>query len=113
MMLLYMIGTIIVLVVAFWFFTRSRFWESMILSHSETREQGYSGVNTHNKTLMGKKGITKTTLRPTGTAQISGERVDVVSEGGHIPKDTEVIVSKVEGSRIIVKEAKNESGEEV
>ena len=109
MMLLYSIlGVIIVLFVAFWFFNRSRFWESMILRHSETTEQGYVGVNDHNKTFMGKKGITETSLRPTGTAQISGERVDVVSEGGHIPKDTEVVVSKVEGSRIIVREVKND-----
>ena len=113
MMLIYMIGIIIVLVVALWFLIRSRFWEGIILSHSETTDQGYVGANTHNKTYMGQKGITETALRPTGTAQISGERVDVVSEGGHIPKDTEVMVSKVEGTRIIVKETKNEKSEEV
>jgi len=113
-MLLYsMLGTIIVLTLAFKFFIRSRFWDRIILSHSETTDQGYVGGNTHNKTFMGQEGITETTLRPTGTAQISGERVDVISEGGYIPKDTKIIVSKVEGSRIIVQEAKNETSEEV
>ena len=114
MMSLYsIIGTIILLIVVFWILFRSRFWEKIILSHSETTDQGYVGGNTHNKTFMGQEGITETTLRPTGTAQISGERVDVISEGGHIPKDTKIIVSKVEGSRIIVQEAKNETSEEV
>ncbi|ACB84776.1 protein of unknown function DUF107 [Natranaerobius thermophilus JW/NM-WN-LF] len=113
MMLLYsLLGTIIVLVIAFRYFVRSRFWDRIILNHSESKDQGYVGTNTEYKNLVGESGVTEGPLRPAGTAQISGERIDVISEGGYIPEGTPVQVSKVEGSRVIVKEIKSEESDQ-
>jgi membrane-bound ClpP family serine protease len=42
-------------------------------------------------------------LRPSGTADFSGVRLDVVSDGDFIPKDSKVVISKVEGHRIVVR----------
>jgi membrane-bound serine protease (ClpP class) len=42
-------------------------------------------------------------LRPSGTANINGQRVDVVTEGGLIERGTAVKVVAVEGSRIVVR----------
>jgi membrane-bound serine protease (ClpP class) len=52
--------------------------------------------------LKGKRGITTTDLRPAGMADIDGERVDVVSDGGYIEKGKEIEVLEIEGPRVIV-----------
>jgi len=54
--------------------------------------------------LIGSEGIALTPLRPSGSADFSGVRLDVVSEGEYIPKGTTVYIDKIEGNRIIVKQ---------
>lgn len=54
--------------------------------------------------FVGSEGTAITVLRPSGTADFSGVKLDVVSEGEFIPKDSTVIISKVEGNRIVVKQ---------
>jgi membrane-bound serine protease (ClpP class) len=53
--------------------------------------------------LLDQVGIALTRLRPAGTAMISGKRVDVVTEGGFIEKDTPVKVVALEGLRVVVR----------
>ena len=69
----------------------------------ETTESDYSGTKdlTH---LVGKSGVISTTCRPAGTAEIEGERFDVVTLGEFIEVDKNVEVIEVEGNRIVVKE---------
>ncbi|MCR5809556.1 MAG: hypothetical protein K6G56_08375 [Clostridiales bacterium] len=55
--------------------------------------------------LVGKTGRTITTLRPSGTAMIDGQRVDVASEAEFIDKDVEVEVVSVDGMKVLVKRA--------
>ncbi|AJD91506.1 membrane protein [Jeotgalibacillus malaysiensis] len=77
--------------------------KKIILSDSTSTESGYvSNVNRHE--LIGQTGVTRTALRPSGTIIIDNERIDAVSEGGYINKDQQVLVVKVEGSRIVVRE---------
>jgi len=52
--------------------------------------------------LIGKEGIALTKLRPSGKAEIEGEKLDVVSRGEYIDKDTEIFVQEVSGNQIIV-----------
>ena len=104
MILLYSIlGTIVVLVVAFKFIVRSKFLDRIILKHTEDKDQGYVGTNVTYKDYLNKEGVTETPLRPAGTAIIEDNRVDVVSEGGYIPEKSNIKVVKVEGSRILVR----------
>jgi membrane-bound ClpP family serine protease len=49
------------------------------------------------------QGTAITDLRPSGTALIGGKRLDVVTRGDYIEKGSEVRVSAVEGSRIVVR----------
>ena len=42
---------------------------------------------------------------PSGTAEIDGRPVDVVSEGAFLPKGTNVRVVTVEGARVVVRKA--------
>lgn len=54
--------------------------------------------------FIGSEGTTLTVLRPSGTADFSGIKLDVVSESEFIPKNSTVIISKIEGHRIVVKQ---------
>jgi membrane-bound serine protease (ClpP class) len=53
--------------------------------------------------LLNGTGTALTQLRPSGTAAIKGERVDVVTEGGLIERGTAIKVVAVEGARIVVR----------
>ncbi len=54
--------------------------------------------------FVGNEGITLTVLRPSGTANFDGVKLDVVSDGEFIPKQSTVIITKIEGHRIVVKQ---------
>jgi membrane-bound serine protease (ClpP class) len=42
-------------------------------------------------------------LRPAGIAEIDGERIDVVAEGEMIEAGATIVVSRVDGNRIVVR----------
>jgi membrane-bound serine protease (ClpP class) len=52
-------------------------------------------------------GVTLSDLRPSGIASIDGERVDVVTEGEHIPEGEPIEVINDEGYRRVVRRAAN------
>jgi membrane-bound serine protease (ClpP class) len=54
------------------------------------------------RSLIGKTGAALTDLRPAGTAVIEGARCDVVTDGEYIDEQEPIIVTAVEGSRIVV-----------
>lgn len=53
--------------------------------------------------LVGQTGVAQTNLRPSGIALISGQRVDVVTEGPMIERGAAVRVVAVEGMRVVVR----------
>ncbi|HEX5564612.1 MAG TPA: NfeD family protein, partial [Sporosarcina sp.] len=75
----------------------------VVLMDSTDTESGYVS-NVNRVELLGKKAITITPLRPSGTIDMEGERIDVVSQGSYIDRGKHVIIVKVEGSRIVVRE---------
>lgn len=77
--------------------------KTLILSQSQNKETGYIGTETYDNYLH-KEGTTTTVLRPAGTVDFDGVRLDVVSEGAFIPAGRKVRVTKVEGRRIVVNE---------
>ena len=79
----------------------------IILMDTMDTENGY--VSNENRTdLLQKVATTLTPLRPSGVADLDGERIDVVSEGRYIDRNKEVVIVAVEGFRIVVREKKNE-----
>lgn len=77
-------------------------FKHIILQDRTTTERGYVS-NINRNELLGEEGIAMTPLRPSGTALINEERVDVVTEGSFIDKDTKIKVVKVEGVRVVVR----------
>jgi membrane-bound ClpP family serine protease len=53
--------------------------------------------------LISQTGIAHTNLRPSGSAVINGQRVDVVTEGPMIERGTPIKVVAVEGMRVVVR----------
>jgi membrane-bound serine protease (ClpP class) len=51
---------------------------------------------------LGRSGTASSPLRPAGIAVIEGSRVDVVSDGGFIEAGTPIVVTRVDGNRIVV-----------
>ncbi|MBR1560903.1 MAG: hypothetical protein IJ646_11745 [Clostridia bacterium] len=54
---------------------------------------------------LGKRGVTRTALRPAGIADFDGVRLNVVSDGEFIAQGARVKVMNVAGNRIVVAEA--------
>ncbi|WP_093217172.1 NfeD family protein [Sediminibacillus albus] len=82
------------------------FFKNIILKDATTTEQGYvSSINRLD--LIGLEGKSLTMLRPSGTAVFNDERLDVVTEGAFVEKDSPVKIVKTEGSRIVVRQIKN------
>ena len=53
--------------------------------------------------LVGAAGKALTVLRPAGLAELDGRRLDVVTRGEYLEKDTEVEVVEAAGGRIVVR----------
>ena len=66
--------------------------------------EAHGGSLPARKDLLGKQGITRSVLRPTGIVEFDDERVHVVTEGEFIDADQAVKVIAVEGHRIVVKQ---------
>jgi membrane-bound serine protease (ClpP class) len=66
--------------------------------------RGVSGeIGTERPELLRQTGTAFTPLRPSGTALINGQRVDVVTEGQLIERGTAIQVVAVEGMRVVVR----------
>lgn len=102
-----LISIVVFIILVKAFGKKMRLFNRMVLFESARKEDGY--VSNVNRTdLMGLEGIALTMLRPSGTAIFNKERIDVVSEGGFIPKAAKIRVIKVEGARIVVRETEDE-----
>jgi membrane-bound serine protease (ClpP class) len=100
------IGTVIIIK---FFGKKLHLLNKVVLMDATDTESGY--VSNVNRTeLVGRIGKTSTPLRPAGTVELDGERIDVVSNGSYIDKGKSVIIIKVEGSRVVVRESE-EKGE--
>jgi membrane-bound serine protease (ClpP class) len=82
---------------------KMKFFNKIILNDSTSTESGYVS-NANRLDLIGKEGVTKTPLRPSGTVIVEDERIDAVTEGGFIKAGEKVKIVKVEGSRIVVRD---------
>lgn len=69
-------------------------------------EEGFSSASDKLDELLSAEGVAITILRPSGTANINGNKVDVVSEGEMISKNTKIKVIDIKGNRIVVKPVK-------
>lgn len=86
------------------FLPQRQMWSKIALKDRLTKEAGYSSLSEEYADLQNKRGVTVTDLRPVGTVLINEKEYSVISNGQWITKNTEVIVTEVDGTRILVKE---------
>lgn len=68
-----------------------------------SRKEGVSSQSSELESYVGRQGTAVTDLRPAGIAVINGKRVDVVTRGEYLEKDSAIIVTAVTGNQIIVR----------
>ena len=68
-----------------------------------SRKEGVSSQSSELESYVGRQGNALTDLRPAGIAVIYGKRVDVVTRGEYLEKDSAIIVTAVTGNQIIVR----------
>ncbi len=92
-----------------WLFIRlaskpgSRLGKNFVLQDRSDSSGGYVAADQAKKSLVGKRGMTLSMLRPAGKVKIEDMRIDAVGDGEFISKDCEVVVTKVEGNRVVVR----------
>lgn len=84
------------------FTANSGAFRNMSLHSTQEKEDGFVGVDTSGKNLVGKTGIAYTVLRPSGKVKIDGKIYDAVSGWGMIDKDNEIIVTRTESAQLYV-----------
>lgn len=81
-----------------------RIWQRFTLKARQSNQEGYVAPKPSRESYSGRSGLALSQLRPAGTADFDGDRLDVVTEGGFIASGAKIKVIAVEGSRVIVRE---------
>jgi membrane-bound serine protease (ClpP class) len=77
---------------------KSRIVHKVALDYSQ---EGTSAVNDYSG-LRDQTGIALSNLRPSGSARIGENNYDVVTDGEYIEEKSDIVVAKIEGTRIVV-----------
>lgn len=99
-----LIATIVIIIVGVRLMSRYKLWQNFTLENQQDSKDGYVAPSPELSLFAGKEGIALTPLRPAGSAEVEGQRLDVVTEGEFIRPGVRVRVLKVEGTRVIVRE---------
>lgn len=91
----------IALMVVFYLASKGKLSKRMVLSEKLDSESGFNGTEDL-KYFLGKEGKALSVLRPSGTGEFDGLKLDVVSQGEFIQKGSNIRVIRVEGRRIVV-----------
>jgi len=92
-----------VLIIAYKIFPKTKFGKSVILTPPQ-RQRGDAIADTPEvKGLLGTVGVVITPLRPVGTCDFSGQRVECVAESGYVDKNKKIKVIHVEGTQLTVR----------
>jgi membrane-bound serine protease (ClpP class) len=90
------------------FLPRLPFGRRLILETGLSAEQGWASAPETDKRWQGKTGRAVSPLRTAGIAEIDGERVDVVSDGEFIESGAPIMVTRIDGNRIVVRRSHGE-----
>ena len=82
---------------------KTRAWNHLVLSTAMDSGSGFHSAPREDfQVYVGKTGVALTPLRPAGTVRVDDTRLDVVTAGDFIVRDTPVKIINVEGSKIFV-----------
>lgn len=81
---------------------RTGAWDRFILNDSLPREDADARTESRAR-LIGKAGVALSPLRPTGVAEVEGERVEVCSDGPFIAAGSRIRVVAMDRTRFLVR----------
>jgi membrane-bound serine protease (ClpP class) len=96
--LLVTVGSLVAFLV---YLPKSPVWRKIGQNMQQTNETGYV-ASADFSGYIGQRGVSITTLRPSGAVDLSGTRLNVVTNGEFLAPGTVVEVVNVQGSRIVV-----------
>lgn len=76
----------------------------LVLATGMQASEGYVSTPDSDPQWLGRSGTALSPLRPAGIADIDGARVDVVSDGAFIDAGAPLVVTRVDGNRIVVRQ---------
>ena len=104
------VGSVVLSGAAFYVMWQSGAWERFVLATNlRSDEATVQRESEHRARYLGKTGTAVTPLRPTGVAEIDGERIEVVTEGDFIASGSEVRVVAMDRRRYFVRLAEQEA----
>lgn len=99
-----MLAVIASAVALFHYLPKSRIGGWLVLHDEASQQKGYVGQRIEDANLIHLEGVAISDLRPSGFATIDGRRIDVVSLGDFIRRDSRIKVIDVSGGRVVVAE---------
>jgi membrane-bound serine protease (ClpP class) len=99
-----LLATLGFLAAFFVYLPRSPIWKRLGQPMRQSAAAGYVASQNYVE-YVGQTGIAVTPLRPSGTAEVDGSRLSVVTEGEFIPSGTPIQVVAAQGGRIVVRTA--------
>ncbi|WP_347549578.1 NfeD family protein [Pseudalkalibacillus hwajinpoensis] len=84
-------------------------WTKMTLKDRLSSDMGYNSMNEGYKELIGKTATTITPFRPSGTIQLNENKYSAISAGSWIDSNVQVVITSVDGTRIVIEEQKEKS----
>jgi membrane-bound serine protease (ClpP class) len=84
--------------------TQSRAFSKIALSDTQQSKAGYTAA-IFKESMIGKKGVAHTVLRPSGRVMINQQILDAFTRGEFIEKGTAIEVVSQEGSTLQVKQS--------
>ena len=98
------VGTLVVAGGLFYWIWQSGAWNRFILAASiRGDDAAVARESEHRAKYLGKNGTAITPLRPTGVAEIDGERIEVVTEGEFISAGSRIRVVAMDRRRFFVR----------
>jgi len=98
-----LVVSLLIFLIILKYLPKSSTFSRLVLSEEESADKGFVSYPSDKK-LIGKEGIALTDLRPAGSAEFNGERIDVVADWDYIVKGKKIKVIRVEGIKVVVKE---------
>jgi len=110
-LLIALVATVVLVAVSIKNKKTRQIWKKIILFQKQENQAGYQAPAASLASYLGARGRALTILRPAGTGEFLGKRIDVVTMGEFIELGKEIEVIAVEGGRVIVGERKTVSDE--
>lgn len=79
---------------------RMQLFGKIVLSDSVKNKKEFANL----EEFIGREGITKTALRPTGDAEFNGIIIEVISENGYIENNIKIKVTRILENKLYVKQ---------